>query len=298
MGAEDSRKLFVGGLAETVTQANLREVFESLGFAVEHLGLPRDRQTGAIRGFAFVTLKSEEDVARAISTVAGTMLGGRPLSLRPFQQDGRREGGGPRGRDGDGPRGGRPSGPRRDHNKNQKSLFLGKLPFEATQADVTGLFESVGLPAPTRVTLPTGPDGRPRGFGFATLADDANPEDYVAKLDGQTLGGRQIAVNEARPREERGPGGPRGGGGGGAPPRERAPRENDSAAPRGAGWDDNWAGSSMPMPAPFPSEGDDRRRRGEKKQKKDKKRGANARRNDKRERGGGSNWNRWQSDDD
>ena len=56
--------------------------------------------------------------------------------------------------------------------------------------------------------------GRPRGFAFVSMANDEDAEKAIQQFDGTQLGGRAIAVNEARPRPERGPGDFGGGGGG------------------------------------------------------------------------------------
>jgi RNA recognition motif-containing protein len=61
MSADGARKLFVGGLADSASEADIRSVFEGAGVEVEHLALPRDRDTGRLRGFAFITLSSEEE---------------------------------------------------------------------------------------------------------------------------------------------------------------------------------------------------------------------------------------------
>ena len=91
-------------------------------------------------------------------------------------------------------------------------LYVGNLPFTATEADITKAFGSVGTV--TRTTIVTDREtGRPRGFAFVEMATDADATAAVQGLDGTSLGGRTIQVNIARPREERGGFG--GGGGGG-----------------------------------------------------------------------------------
>ena len=59
---------------------------------------------------------------------------------------------------------------------------------------------------------------RPRGFGFVEMAEREGGERAIEELDGKDFGGRQLTVNEARPRAPRGGGG---GGGGGGPRRDR-----------------------------------------------------------------------------
>lgn len=103
-------------------------------------------------------------------------------------------------------------------------LYVGNLPFSATEADVTRTFAAVGQV--TRTTIVTDREtGRPRGFAFVEMATDAEADAAVQQLNGATMGGRNIQVNIARPREDRGGfggggGGFRGGGGRGGPRRD------------------------------------------------------------------------------
>lgn len=95
-------------------------------------------------------------------------------------------------------------------------LYVGNLPFSATEAELNKLFGGVGQVSRTSIVTDR-ETGRPRGFAFVEMATDAEAQAAVQSLDGQSLGGRQIQVNIARPREERsgGGGGGFGGGGGG-----------------------------------------------------------------------------------
>ena len=91
-----------------------------------------------------------------------------------------------------------------------KRIYVGNLPFTVTEDEVRELFSPHGTVH--GVDLITDRDtGRPRGFGFVEMDPDA-ADAAISALDGQTLGERNLKVNEARPREERGGGG--GGGGG------------------------------------------------------------------------------------
>ena len=86
-------------------------------------------------------------------------------------------------------------------------LFIGNLPYTATEAELRDHLSSVG--APTSVVLPVDREtGRPRGFAFVDYADRAVAEEAIRKFDQAPFKGRGLAVSEARPREERGPGGP------------------------------------------------------------------------------------------
>ena len=87
-------------------------------------------------------------------------------------------------------------------------IYVGNLPFSATEEQVEQLFAAHG--EVISVALPIDRDsGRPRGFGFVEMEKDAAAA-AIRALDGQDFGGRNLRVNEAEPRENRG-----GGGGGG-----------------------------------------------------------------------------------
>ena len=106
-------------------------------------------------------------------------------------------------------------------------LFIGNLPYSATEAELREHLSSVG--EPTSIVLPVDREtGRPRGFAFVDYADRAVAEQAIRKFDQQLFKGRGLAVSEARPREERGPGGPRPGGFSG-------PRPGGFGGPRPAG---------------------------------------------------------------
>src|SRR6478672_6594428 len=90
-------------------------------------------------------------------------------------------------------------------------LFIGNLPYSATEAELREHLSSVG--EPTSVVLPVDRDtGRPRGFAFVDYADRAVAEEAIRRFDQQPFKGRGLAVSEARPREDRPPGAPRPGG--------------------------------------------------------------------------------------
>ena len=95
-------------------------------------------------------------------------------------------------------------------------LFIGNLPYSATEAELREHLSSVG--DPLSVVLPVDREtGRPRGFAFVDYADRAVAEEAIRKFDQAPFKGRGLAVSEARPREERGPGGPPRPGGFGGP---------------------------------------------------------------------------------
>lgn len=86
-------------------------------------------------------------------------------------------------------------------------LFVGNLPYQATEEDLRTHFSQVG--APTQIVRPLDREtGRARGFAFVEYAERSVAEEAVKKFDGQLFMGRPLAVSEARAREDRGPGGP------------------------------------------------------------------------------------------
>ena len=93
-------------------------------------------------------------------------------------------------------------------------MYVGNLSFDTTKQDLEALFAQHGTV--TDVHLPTDREsGRPRGFAFVTMDSKGAMDAAIKNLDGQNVDGRNIKVNEAQPREERGGGGGGGGYGGG-----------------------------------------------------------------------------------
>ena len=83
-----------------------------------------------------------------------------------------------------------------------KKLFVGSLPFETTSDELGQLFSEIGEVESANV-ITDRMSGRSRGFGFVEMAKDEDAAKAVEKLNGHDLKGRNIVVNEARPREER-----------------------------------------------------------------------------------------------
>ena len=95
-------------------------------------------------------------------------------------------------------------------------LFIGNLPYTATEEDIRSHFATVA--PPTQVVRPLDREtGRARGFAFVEYGERTHAEEAIKRFDGQLFMGRPLAVSEARAREDRGPSGPRPGGSFGAP---------------------------------------------------------------------------------
>lgn len=93
-------------------------------------------------------------------------------------------------------------------------LFVGNLPYKATEADIQSFFEEAGVHVDSVSILRDRFSGEARGFGFVEISDDAIANQAVQSCNGRALMGRALVVNEARPpeRRERSGGGGEGGG--------------------------------------------------------------------------------------
>ncbi|MBL9031752.1 MAG: RNA-binding protein [Phycisphaerae bacterium] len=88
-------------------------------------------------------------------------------------------------------------------------IYVGNLPFSSNDQELRSLFEAHGSVSSAQIMVDR-ETGRSRGFGFVEMDDASAGNAAIGALNGYNLGGRQLVVNEARPREERS-----GGGGGG-----------------------------------------------------------------------------------
>jgi len=103
-------------------------------------------------------------------------------------------------------------------------LYVGNLSFQTSSEELQQLFAQAGT-VESAAVVEDRDTGRSRGFGFVEMATKEEAEAAIAQFNGKELNGRNLTVNEARPREDRGGrgggGGGRGGGGGGG---NREPR--------------------------------------------------------------------------
>lgn len=96
-----------------------------------------------------------------------------------------------------------------------KNLFVGNLNFQTTEDELRELFAAFGQVTRVHIAMDR-ETGRARGFAFVEMPNDEEAGKAIAGLDGKPFGGRNIKVNEARPKTDRGGGpGPHGSGGGG-----------------------------------------------------------------------------------
>ena len=95
-----------------------------------------------------------------------------------------------------------------------KRLFVGSLPYSTMDEDLQQLFAQAGA-VESAVVISDRDSGQSKGFGFVEMATDEEAQKAIDMFNGYEINGRALAVNEARPREERGGGGGGGRGGGG-----------------------------------------------------------------------------------
>ena len=93
-------------------------------------------------------------------------------------------------------------------------IYVGNLPFDMSQSQVQDLFAEFGEVTDCQMIMDRD-TGRPKGFGFIEMPDKNEALNAMKELDGKEFSGRNIKVNEAKPREPRSGGGGYGGGGGG-----------------------------------------------------------------------------------
>ena len=82
-----------------------------------------------------------------------------------------------------------------------KSLFVGNMSFQTTESDLTELFKPFGQVTRVRNVMDR-ETGRARGFAFVEMPNDEEAAKAIAALDGKEVGGRNLKVNEARPKSE------------------------------------------------------------------------------------------------
>ena len=87
------------------------------------------------------------------------------------------------------------------------NIYVGNLPFAANESDLSSMFERFGAVVNSSI-ISDKFTGRSRGFGFVEMENDDEARQAIEALHGSDLKGRQLVVNEARPREE-GSGAPR-----------------------------------------------------------------------------------------
>ncbi|QCD80992.1 nucleolin [Vigna unguiculata] len=179
-------KIFVGNLPYDVDSEQLALLFKEAG-TVEVAEVIYNRVTDRSRGFGFVTMSTLEEVEKAVQKFSGYELNGRVLTVNKAA---------PKGAQPD-----RSSRPPRTFSSATR-IYVGNLPWTVDNARLEQVFSEHGKVEEARVVSDR-ETGRSRGFGFVTMASEADVNDAIAALDGQELDGRPIRVNVAEERPRR-----------------------------------------------------------------------------------------------
>ncbi len=83
-------------------------------------------------------------------------------------------------------------------------LYVANLSYQTSESELEEVFQQCGAVSSVQIVMDRDTN-RSRGFGFITMGSDAEAQAAIEKLNGQDLGGRQLRVSEARPREDRPP---------------------------------------------------------------------------------------------
>jgi nucleolin len=189
---QQGSKLYVGNLPWSCDSAQLAEICQDFG-TVEAVEVIYDQDTGRSRGFAFVTMASNDDAQRVIDALNGTEMGGRPLKVN-YPQSNRDK---PRFERGERPERTerRPAGGNRRFDDPNK-LFVGNLTWGCDEGALQQLFSDFGTVVDAKVVYDRD-SGRSRGFGFVTLENASEVDAAIKNLDGAEFEGRQLRVNLA-----------------------------------------------------------------------------------------------------
>lgn len=208
---DDPGRLFVGNLPYTYTSEELAQVFSEAG-RVDDAQIIYDKVTNRSRGFAFVTMATAEEAAKAIQMFDGALLGGRTARVNYPEV----------------PRGGERrtvtmSGRRRDDGTYK--IYAGNLGWGVRADTLRNVFEGRAGLLDARVIFERG-TGRSRGFGFVSFSTAEDAQAALESLDGVELEGRPLRLSLA---EQNPPPG--------SPPStaQAQQEETDSGAPAGAG---------------------------------------------------------------
>ncbi|PIA30322.1 hypothetical protein AQUCO_05600035v1 [Aquilegia coerulea] len=179
----EEAKLFVGNLPYDMDSEKLAGLFDQAG-VVEISEVIYNRDTQQSRGFAFVTMQTVEEAEKAVEMFNGYDINGRPLTVNKAA-----------------PRGSRPERTARVNDSSLR-IYVGNLPWSVDSGRLEQLFSEHGKVVDARVVSDRD-TGRSRGFGFVTMANQAELDDAIAALDGQSVDGRAIRVNVAEERPRR-----------------------------------------------------------------------------------------------
>ncbi|KAI0466455.1 RNA-binding domain-containing protein [Xylaria cf. heliscus] len=175
--------IFIANMTFDATDVHLQEAFSKYGDIIS-LNIVRDGR-GLSRGFGFITFAKRESADRAIREAHDSFWHGRRIRVA-YRDEGTT--GRTRGRANMGP---------------TRALYIGNIPYEASDADLNQLFRRLENVDDVRVAVDRS-TGWPRGFAHADFHDVESAQKAFEMLSQETLNGRQLRVDFAEPRPRRG----------------------------------------------------------------------------------------------
>lgn len=160
-------ELYVGNVSFDTTPEEISDYFKNYGTVLD-CSMPKFRDSGRPRGFAFVTMP-DEDALHAIEQTDGQEFHGRNLKVNKSSTSA----------------------------KNVK-IFVGNLSFDTEQSAIEGLFSEIGNVIDFYMPQDKS-TGKPRGFAFVTMPGDSAAK-AIEEINGYELDGRFLRVNEAQPK--------------------------------------------------------------------------------------------------
>ena len=171
--AKPGCKLFVGGLPREIGTEELREMFAKFGDMADCF-VPTD-DSGANRGFGFVTFHEKAIAEAAAKELDGHRINGRRIGVRDADSDNKK--GGDRGK----------------RAPDGMKFYVGNLPFKAEQDSIKEIFAKHGTVVDVNIITDSG--GRPKGFAFVTIKEKDKGDEIIKQLNGTELLGRKIRVD-------------------------------------------------------------------------------------------------------
>lgn len=168
--AEPSRAIYVGNLLFEATPEQLQETFSPYG-EIESTRIAQDAR-GLSKGFGYVTFKDIDSAAKAIEALNNTVFAGRRMIVNYMTN----------------------TSQNRAQNAPTKTLFIGNLAFEMTDADLNKLFRDIKNVIDVRVAIDRR-TGQPRGFAHADFTDVASAEEAMKQLQGKAVYDRSLRVD-------------------------------------------------------------------------------------------------------
>lgn len=175
-----------------MTESSIKDLFDQHG-KVDLVSLPKNRETGQPRGFAFVDMNTPEEMKAAIAAMDGQTVNGRVV--RASESVPKDEAGGDRQS--------KPVFEKPQLPEGYKKIYVGNIPFDCTREEILEIYQKYG--DVTEVYIPRDANtGNGRGFAFVTMEED-KADQAIEETNGQEMGGRKLVVSLPLPPGKKAP---------------------------------------------------------------------------------------------